>query len=150
MRVASRLCLFLCLFLPASGVFADASDPVSFIGIDLPTAVSILGLPQQMFTYRGSDASRDAVVFYYASHEYLFWFNYRVWQVRFDKRATGNVLGVTLGMTQDQVHLAAPRSYQEVGDSLYFDIEGLAFPVKARLVFAAGVLSDVYIYRSDF
>jgi hypothetical protein len=144
------MCLILCLVMPARLVFADVSDPVSLIGMDLTTAIGFLGLPQQMFPYRGSDETRDAVVFYYPSHEYLFWFKDHVWQVRFDKRATGTVLGVGLGMTEDQVHLAAPRTYQEVGDSLYFDIEGLSFPVRARLVFAAGVLSDIYIYRSDF
>jgi hypothetical protein len=150
MRVLSRFCIILCLFLPVVSTFADGMDPVSYIGMDLPTAVATLGLPQQMYTFRGSDDTRDTVVFYYPARLYLFWFKDRVWQVRFDKRYPASVLGATMGMTQDLVHAFAPRDYQQSVDSLYFDITGLAFPVRVRLVFAAGVLSDIYIYRSDF
>jgi hypothetical protein len=149
MRPFSRLALTLfLLLLPAAFTFAD--DPAAIIGMDLPMATGAYGLPRQLLTYRGSEESRDAVVFYYPTHMYLFWYKDRVWQVRYDKRSTETILGVGMGMSRDQVQLAAPRAYQMMGDSLYFDIVGLPFPVRARLVFTAGQLSDIYIYRSDF
>ena len=36
------------------------------------------------------------------------------------------------------------------GDSLYFELDSQSYPLRVRLVFTAAVLSDLYVYRSDF
>jgi hypothetical protein len=129
---------------------ADDVDPTRYIGMDLSTAVTALGLPQQMFTWRGSDEKRDNVVFFYQNSLYLFWFRDRVWQVRFDRRYAGTLFGLTFGMTRDVVTAASPRALLTSGDSLFFDIDNPSYPMRVRLAFTDGFLSDMYVYRSDF
>ena len=75
-------------------------EPTRVIGMALKSAVETFGLPQSMFTFRGSEEARDDVVFYYADHMYLFWYKDRVWQVRYDRRSTAVVHGVSLGMSR--------------------------------------------------
>ena len=125
-------------------------DPTRFIGLDLPAAVSALGLPQGMFSYRAAEEKLDNVVFYYADYFYLFWYRNKVWQVRCDRRFAGPVLGLTLGMSREQVERESPRQLTPNGDSLYFDLDSESYPIRVRLVFTSGVLSDLYVYRSDF
>ncbi len=118
--------------------------------MEIGEAVKALGLPHDMFTWRGEDASRDNVVFFYPDAVYLFWFRDRVWQVRFDRRYGSPVLGLTLGMSREQVlSIRAGRVFGS-GDSLYFDLDSPDFPVRVRLVFEVGFLTDVYVYRSDY
>ena len=141
------LAFFLSLLMCAG---AEDLDPTRLIGLDLPAAVSALGLPQGMFSYRAAEDKLDNVVFYYPDYLYLFWYRNKVWQVRCDRRFAGPVLGLTLGMSREQVEGASPRQLTPNGDSLYFDLDSESYPLRVRLVFTAGVLSDLYVYRSDF
>jgi hypothetical protein len=131
-------------------ISADDFDPTRFIGLDIPAAVAALGLPQEMFTYRGGEEKQDNVVFYYPDFLYLFWYKNRVWQVRCDRRFTSTVFGLTLGASREQVERTSLRPLAPNGDSLYFDLSDGSFPLRVRLVFTASVLSDLYVYRSDF
>ncbi len=140
---------FLFLILAAAG--AEGVDPVRAIGMDLKTALGEFGVPQSMFPFRGSEEARDDVVFYYPDHMYLFWFRDRVWQVRFDRRSSASVMGFAIGMSREQAQAAAgAKGLLADGDSLYFDDIEHAFPVRVRLAFAGGTLTDIYVYRSDF
>ena len=139
--------LLLALALPAA---ADSVEPTNVIGMELKSAVETFGLPQSMFSFRGSEEARDDVVFYYADHMYLFWYKDRVWQVRYDRRSTAVVLGASLGMSRQEVEAVVPeRPLVENGDSLYFDLAG-SYPIRVRLAFSGSALSDIYVYRSDF
>jgi len=129
---------------------ADDFDPIRLIGLDIPGAVAAVGLPQQMFAWRGAEEREDNVVFYYPDFFYLFWYKDRVWQVRCDRRFASTVLGLTLGSSREQVERASTRTLTPSGDSLYFDLNDGGFPLRVRLVFTASVLSDLYVYRSDF
>ncbi|MGA2976336.1 MAG: hypothetical protein ABSF77_13585 [Spirochaetia bacterium] len=133
-----------------SGAAADGVDPVPLLGLDLKAATDIFGLPQSMFAFRGTEEARDDVVFYYPDHLYLFWYKDRVWQVRMDRRYDDSVLGLTLGMPRDQAEKLSPQPVIADGDSSYFDLDSGSFPIRVRLVFTQNVLSDVYVYRSDF
>jgi hypothetical protein len=146
-RLLPLVALFLFCGLLAAA--AEDFDPTALIGIDLPGAVGTLGLPQRMFSYRGVDDSQDNVVFYYPDYRYLFWYKDRVWQVRCDKRFVGQVLGLSLGMSRDDVEKTSHQFVPD-GDSLYFDLDGAKYPLRVRLVFAANLLADLYVYRSDF
>jgi hypothetical protein len=140
--------VFLLSLLVSAG--AEDFDPTRFIGLDLPAAVSALGLPQAMSVYRAAEDKLDNVVFYYPDFLYLFWYKNKVWQVRCDRRFAEPVLGLTLGMPREQVERAIARQLTPNGDSLYFDLDTGSYPLRVRLVFMAGVLSDLYVYRSDF
>jgi hypothetical protein len=150
MRALLPVVAFAFLVTTVSALRADDVDPMKVIGMDLKTATDAFGLPQSMFPFRGSAADRDDVVFYYPDHFYLFWFKDRLWQVRFDGRYTGAVLGLTLGTLREEILGSFTRPLLPNGDSLYFDIDSGGYPVRVRLVFAGGRLSDVYVYRSDF
>ena len=150
MRAPILIVAFFLLVAVAPALSAEESDPMKIIGMDLKTATDSLGLPQSMFSFRGSAADRDDVVFYYNNHVYLFWFHDRVWQVRYDLRFTGSVFGLILGTPRDQVQTGFTHPLLPLDDSLYFDVDTAGYPVRVRLVFTGGYLSDVYVFRSDF
>ena len=151
MRHRALVALLLLASACAAPLGADSVEAAQVIGMSLKSVVATLGLPQDMFTFRGSDESQDDVVFYYPDHLYLFWYKDRVWQVRYDRRATAVVHGVSLGMSRPEVEAAVPeRPLVESGDSLYFDLSTDSFPVRVRLVFAGSAVTDIYVYRSDF
>jgi len=130
---------------------ADAPEVTHVIGMGLKSAMDAFGLPQSMFSFRGTEEARDDVVFYYPDHMYLFWYKDKVWQVRFDRRSTAGFHGLSPGMTRQEVEGAVKeRPLVSSGDSLYFDLDSENFPVRVRLVFAGSDLSDIYVYRSDF
>jgi hypothetical protein len=148
-RAVTVMCaLLLVLALPAG---ADSPDVTRVIGMGLKNAVDAFGLPQDMFSFRGTEESRDDVVFYYPDHMYLFWYKDRVWQVRFDRRSTAGFHGLVPGMSRQEVEAAVKeRPLLPIGDSLYFDLDAESFPVRVRLVFGGSDLTDIYVYRSDF
>jgi hypothetical protein len=150
MRAPLILVSLLLLASNVPGLHADDADPMTIIGMDLKTATAALGLPQSMFPFRGTEADRDDVVFYYPDHVYLFWFRDKVWQVRYDMSFTGTVFGLNLGTPRDQIQASPTRPLLPLDDSLYFDVDSAGYPVRVRLVFTGGYLSDLYVYRSDF
>jgi len=125
-------------------------DPLPLIGMDPSTALQAFGPPREIFPFRGAEEGEDNVVFFYDDYLYIFWFRNRVWQVRFDRRFDGEVLGLSLGMTREQVGRASTRALLSAGDSLYVDVAGAGYPVRVRLVFDSDALSDIYVYRSDY
>lgn len=126
-------------------------DPLPLIGMDAVAAFEAFGPPREVFPLRGVEQAEDDVVFFYDGFLYLFWFRSRVWQVRFDRRFDGRVLGLAIGMSRTQVCEACPsRPLLPSGDSLYFDVTEAPYPVRVRLVFASEALQDIYVYRSDF
>ncbi len=129
---------------------AEQPEPASFIGLELSGAYDAFGPPQEVFPFRGQEEWQDNVVFFYPDFFYLFWYKNRVWQVRCDSRYKGAVFGLVMGMEKKVVLLLLDRPVQEQGDSLYFDVDVLKYPVRVRLVFSGGALSDAYVYRSDF
>ena len=150
MRPSSTLLAALLLLSALGRASAEDFQPLPLIGLEIKDAVAACGLPEEMFSFRGTEENLDNVVFYYPDHRYLFWYKNRVWQVRCDRRFTGTVFGLTLGMTREQVEKAAPWVLIPNGDSLYFDLTERGFPVRVRLVFTSSVLNDIYVYRSDF
>lgn len=125
-------------------------DPLPLIGMDPSSALQAFGPPREIFPFRGVEKGEDNVVFFYDDYLYIFWFRSRVWQVRFDRRFDGEVLGLSLGMRREQVERASTRALISAGDSLYFDVAGARYPVRVRLMFDSDALSDIYVYRSDY
>ncbi len=140
----------LILLVPAGLLCALELDPIALIGLDLRAALEVLGLPREVFPFRGEAPAEDNVVFFYPDYVYLFWYRDRVWQVRCDRRFDGTVFGVRLGMSIEEARAGNGRALIERGDSIYFDVTDAAYPIRVRLVFADGLLNDVYVYRSDY
>ena len=151
MRRRSLLAVSLLLVVTAGRLLGDSMEATQVLGMELKSVLATFGLPQNMFTFRGSEEGRDDVVFYYPDHMYLFWFKDRVWQVRFDRRANVVFHGISLGMTRSEVEaVVKERPLVEQGDSLYFDLETDSFPVRVRVAFGGSTVTDLYVYRSDF
>ncbi len=155
---ATSLCLLLLgaatpLFASPEGLeegLTGEFDPTQYIGLDLKGALDLLGAPAEMYSFRGSEESQDNVVFYFADFLYLFWYRNRVWQVRCDRRFARPLLGVAMGMPREVIERTLQRQLIPKGDSLYFDLDDGKFPLRVRMVFVNGALSDLYVYRSDF
>lgn len=147
----SRLVAAMLLFL-AAGLAAAAGpdDPLELIGMDPAQVFAALGPPGEIFTWRAAEPLEDNIVFFYPDYRYVFWFRSRVWQVRFDRRYAGAVLGFTLGMSRWEAEAAAKGRLQQEGDSLYLALDGGRYPLRVRLVLADERISDIYVYRSDW
>ncbi len=143
---------FIVVLLLCAGSFASGEDfdPTRLIGMDLQSAFRAFGAPQEIFALQGVEVDEDNVVFFYPDFFYLFWYDNRVWQVRCDKRFTSRVLGYTLGMDRKAAETAGQRILSPLGDSLYFNMDTGEYPLRVRLVFEKDVLSDLYVYRSDY
>jgi hypothetical protein len=125
-------------------------DPLPLLGMDAAAALDSFGPPREVFPVRGAGEGEDDVVFFYDSFMYLFWFQSRVWQVRFDRRFSGSVLGVAIGMSRAEVESACGGRLAAQDDCAYFDIPGCPCPARVRVVFEEGSASDIYVYRSDW
>jgi len=127
-------------------------DPVlEKIGYTLAQALGELGPPSSVFSVRGTESWHDDVVFYYSGdHFYLYWWDDRVWQVRFDKRHRDMIFGVSMGHSRKVVRELLGVPFSETETDLYYNLRDRGFPVRLRLAFDKGVLSDLYAYRSDF
>jgi len=146
---AVLLTLFLLLF-PGGALFAQNNvDLPALIGLNLEEAHQRLGVPAEVCALRGGEPEQDDVVFYYASHLYLFWYENRVWQVRADRRFSGQVFALSMGTSRQQAIEAMGRPILEFPDSLVFHVEDRGYPIQARLYFDEEGLADVYCFRGD-
>ncbi len=90
------------------------------------------------------------MVYYYDSYVYLFWYDNRVWQVRLDKRYEGSLGGVFMGDPKEKVLELLGAPFYADGESIIYNLPDRGYPVRIRLFFEEDLLSDLYIYRSDF
>jgi hypothetical protein len=148
----SRTLAVVVAFLALAAVAANAgpAGPTELIGMDPAQAFAALGAPAGIFTQRGAVPNEDDVVFFYPDFRYVFWFGNRVWQVSYDRRYAGSVLGFSIGMGRAEAEAAAPGRLQESGGSLFLSVDTGRFPLRVRLALAEGRVSDIYVYRSDW
>jgi hypothetical protein len=125
-------------------------DTADDLGLVLSEAVDRFGLPQKMYPLRGEEAWQDDVVFFYPDYRYLYWFQDRVWQLRFDHRYEGAVGGARPGMNREELQDLLGIAHYQDDANLYYDLVDRGFPVRARFFFRDGILYDIYVYRSDF
>ncbi len=147
------------VFLLLSGVLAAdeaplplAQDFTSRIGWTPEEAFSELGAPVNIFTYRGATPEEDNAVFFYPDRSYLFWFQDRVWQVRVDSLWEGDIDGVTMGMSLEEVIAAWGRNPINMSEAApTWTLPDRGYPVRIRLYFNEhGRVSDIYVFRSDW
>jgi len=127
------------------------------IGLKLFQVFDSFGSPQQVYPIRGNQPWMDDVVFFYASHVYLYWYEDRVWQVRFDKDYHGSFLSLTIGETREEARAQLGTPLQSEADWDLFQLaDGTkanpdrGFPIRVRLFYDKSGISDAYIYRGDF
>jgi len=139
------------VFLHSQETAFTAVAPYSdLLGLTPEAAIERLGVPSEMFSFRGDREDLDNVVFFYADHIYLFWLDNRVWQVRLDERFTDPEGPSLMGLTsQEIIRIMGEPVHREVGLLLY-DLPDRGYPVRGALYFdEENHLMDLYIYRSD-
>jgi hypothetical protein len=132
------------------GAAAFPVDPDELIGMDPAQAFAALGAPAGVFAQRGAVAAEDDVVFFYVDCCYVFWTGNRIWQVSYDRRYAGRVLGFAIGMGRAEAEAVTPGRLREADGSLYLSVDSGRFPVRVRLVMTDGRVTDIYVYRSDW
>lgn len=129
---------------------AEDSALINLLGYTLPEAFDTFGIPEEVFPMRGDYDWQDDVVFYYNNNLYLYWYKNRVWQIRADKRYSEPVLGVTIGMSQNEVIETLGDPFYQDKDSIIVMVADRGYPIRGRLFFKDNKLEDIYIYRADF
>lgn len=125
-------------------------DPYEILGQRPAESFDLLGSPAEVYTYRNARPEEDNVVFYFKNHIYLFFFQNRVWQVRADFRFEGNIYGLTMGSGIEKAEEILGPPFSIVENSRIYSLPYKAYPVRARLIFKDNILTDLYIYRSDY
>ena len=120
------------------------------LGMTPYEAFGTFGAPETIYPQPGPAEWQQDVVFYYSDHSYLYWFENRVWQVRFDRRHKDPVLGVYMGSSQNLVRsVLGPPLADEPGELVYPMVER-GFPMRLRLLFEEDRLIEAFLYRCDF
>lgn len=135
----------------ANADFPPWNDPiVDRIGYRLQQAVEEWGPPQELGVNRGKESWQDSVIFYYADHSYLYWWSNRLWQIRFDQRYKGEIMGIEMGLSRDEVTKRLGTPFNATATDAIYQLPDRGFPIRLRLIFNNEQLSDLYLYRSDF
>ena len=136
----------------AAGVAAASGpdDPTGLIGMDPAQAYAALGAPWQIFAWRAAEPAEDNIVFFYPDFRYVFWFQSRVWQVRFDRRYAGSVLGFSIGMERAEAEARGQGRLEECEGSLYLALDTGPYSLRVRLAVIDDRIADIYVYRSDW
>jgi hypothetical protein len=134
----------------AAATAAGPDDPTSLIGMDPVQLFEALGAPREILTWRGAEPGEDDIVFFYPDFRSVFWFQSRVWQVRFDRRYTGTVLGFSIGMDRGAARAQGQGRLLESEGSLYLALDTGPYPVRVRLAMVDDRVADIYLYRGDW
>lgn len=132
----------------------EFSDGQAILGSEIEQIFHSEIIPSEIFSNRGVEADEDNVVFYYNSGVYLFLFNNRVWQVRYDRTFEGDFLDLKMGQERGEIlshYLETELIPISSGDDyLTFELDDAPYPVRMKLFFLDDILDDLYIYRADF
>ena len=150
----------------ARGEGRSLNTMAAWIGLDIDTALRSFGTPSSIFPLRGKEAWQDDVVFAWDDLE-LFWFQNRVWQLRFFALDS---LNRASGLKEVRAVLGEPLF--DHGSSWIYQVGGFAWPLRLRVDFSAkdgsrdtaasrsnsdlasggedALLLAFYLYRADF
>lgn len=130
------------------------SEPLTLIGLGVSEIFKYSESPEEIFPNRGIEEDEDNVVFYYPGGIYLFIYQNRVWQVRYDRTYTKSLLDAEMGMDRSQILIdSRAEGYvplSEGDDFLTFQIFSVPYPVRIKMYFEEEKLDDLYVYRADF
>jgi hypothetical protein len=120
------------------------------LGMTPVQAIQSFGAPHSMYIQPGPAEWQQDIVFYYSDHSYLYWFNNRVWQVRFDRRHGEPIFGISMASSLSRVRNQLGEPLFESESELIYPVVERGFPLRARFIFEDTRLIEVFIYRSDF
>jgi len=139
------LLLFLTLPLWTQERLVNVDEQFSFVGLRLEELIERFGPPKTVFAARGSELWQDDVVFQYDVGDFYIYRD-RVWQVRLS-----SVRGISVRDPKQVALLVMGDNVQDMGDHLLLPVSGNNWPMMFRVnINQAGLVSAIYIYRSDY
>lgn len=125
-------------------------DPSALLSLTLETAWNRFGPPKRMISVRGNEPWQDDVAFEYAGGVAIFWYREHLWQIRLSAGYSGSCFGIFLGDGPEKALslLGQPERIQETYLEWRLPYQG--YPVRLRALTRDGVISELYVYRSDF
>jgi hypothetical protein len=128
-----------------SGTEELQANPALIVGLTLEGVITRFGAPKLVYPVRGLEVWQDDVVFEYEDRD-LYIYKDRVWQV-----GLKTAYGVSLGDRRAAVLLVLGEGYQNYDDHILFPLPSRSWPMMLRVnVNAAGTVSALFVYRSDF
>jgi len=119
----------------------------ALVGMRLGELVERFGAPASVHAARGAEEWQDDVVFVYP-HGDFYVHRDRVWQVGF-----GSIYGMRVGDPRGVADLILGERARDYGGFLVYplgSLPGAGWPIALRVNFAAGRISAIFVYRSDF
>jgi hypothetical protein len=146
--------LFLSLFLvfsagalwsQSNGEATPLQDPSQLLGFTLGMVYARCGVPESVYPVRGVEEWQDDVVFVYTDWD-LYIYRDRVWQL-----GVKSAFGISLGDPQGVVSLVLGEGMEVFDGYVLCSLPSHSWPLQLRVnLDAAGKVSAIFIYRSDF
>ena len=141
-KITSLLILF--LVFGVQTLWAQETDPASYIGITLSGLIEQLGVPLTVHASRGLNEWQDDVVFVYNEGDF-FIFRDRVWQL-----GIRSAYRIRAGDARDVVFLSFGEAVYSGSDFATFPLNGYSWPMAIRFNFDSnGRVAMIFIFRSD-
>lgn len=121
-----------------------------YIGMTPKSLIESIGSPDQVLTERGGHKKEDDVVFFYPDRSYYYFNLNRIWQVRFDKKYEGDILGFKIGETRESIVELLGEPIKEDVYSIIYKRPDKGYPVFIRIFLVDNKAEDVYFYRGDY
>ena len=156
LAILSFLCLVLAQAWAQLGAEADSQrfalpdDPSPLLNLTLKDAWARLGPPERILAVRGNEPWQDDVAFEYAGGVSLFWYRERLWQIRLSSGYAGSCFGVFLGDSPEKALSLLGQPSRAPESFLEWRLPYKGYPVHLRALTRDGVITEMYIYRSDF
>jgi hypothetical protein len=121
-------------------------DPATLIGLTLEELLRQFGIPLSVYAVRGLEEWQDDVVFVYDEADFYVYKD-RVWQL-----GLKSAYGINMGDTRAAAILAMQGTVEQSASSyLQCSLQNRAWNIKLRVNFnRAGLISAIFVYRSDF
>jgi len=123
-------------------------EQLTFVGMMMADLIEQYGSPRSVVPERGREVWQDDVVFQYNGADFYI-FRDRIWQVKL-----ASTHGISNGDRKSAVMLILGNTAEDKGDHILMQITGKNWPLMMRINFNntanSGVVTAIYIYRSDF
>jgi len=128
-------------------------EQLSLVGMMMADLLERFGPPRSVIAERGNEVWQDDVVFQYNGADFYVYRD-RIWQVKI-----ASTHGISNGDRKSAVLIVLGNSLpgsatEDRGDHLIMSVAGNNWPLMIRINFSnstnSGVVTAIYIYRSDF
>jgi len=125
-------------------------NPERYLGLTLEALFTNFGLPVSLASIRGPEAWQDDVALEYVNAYSLYVFKDRVWQIRFKKGYAGSVHGVFIGDAETKLVSILGEPFFKTDGVFVYRLSDQGYPVRLRVQLQGGIVSDLFVFRSDF